>query len=137
MLRSFHYAVYTALFGQVAVPPGPPLGVNRAEQLSVEAHAEQAGSRLPLGGLRPEDREVLEPWARFWYLWVGATFLQAYLATVAPAAFLPASADEVAVLCEVFLLERAVYELGYELSYPRSSVGIPVRGILQLLETEA
>ena len=40
-------------------------------------------------GLRPEDVVNLQPWARFWYLWVSVAFLDAYLTAAANSQFLP------------------------------------------------
>ena len=37
------------------------------------------------------------------------------------------------MLLKSFLLEKAVYEVGYELNNRPAWVGIPLRGILQLL----
>ncbi|MBI2304763.1 MAG: maltose alpha-D-glucosyltransferase [Chloroflexi bacterium] len=104
MIRSFHYAVCAAL--------------------SVQS----------LPSLRPEDLPVLEPWAQQWYFWVSATFLGAYLATMKNASLLPQNPEELKVLLEAYLLEKAVYEMGYELNNRPSWIRVPLEGILQLLE---
>ena len=75
----------------------------------------------------------LAPWARFWHLWVSAAYLQAYLETAEGAAFLPAAADDLELLLDVFLVEKAVYELGYELNNRPDWVSIPLQGILQTM----
>ena len=106
MLRSFHYAAYTAL-----------------------------SSRINGGVARPEDMAVLEPCAHFWHLWVSAVFLKAYLASAAPAPFLPRTREELAILLDAYVLEKALYELGHELDNRPDWVQVPLRGILQLLET--
>ena len=41
------------------------------------------------GNIRPEDVSTLQPWVRFWNLWVSVTFVKAYLQTAGQAAFLP------------------------------------------------
>jgi maltose alpha-D-glucosyltransferase/alpha-amylase len=46
----------------------------------------------------------------------------------------PADAADFAVLLETFLLEKAVYELGYELHHRPDWLKIPVRGIEQVLK---
>jgi maltose alpha-D-glucosyltransferase/alpha-amylase len=104
MLRSFHYAAYAALLGQVA-------------------------------GVRPEDFATLEPWARFWHTWVSVTFLRSYLVTATADAFLPQTSEELQLLLDAYLLEKALYELRYELNSRPDWVRIPLQGILQLLET--
>ncbi len=74
-----------------------------------------------------------EAWAKHWRAWVSAAFLKAYLATVAPAGILPDDPDELARLLDLHLLEKAVYELGYELDNRPDWVVIPARGLEELL----
>ena len=103
MLRSFHYAPYAVLFGQA---PG------------VAFH--------------DRDIAVLEDWARTWHRWVSVAFLRAYLATADNAPFLPAAPEELERLLDAFLLDKAIYELNYELNNRPAWVGIPLRGLLAL-----
>jgi len=105
MLRSFHYAAYTSLFGHL-------------------------GSAV----VRPEDLAGLEPWARLWNVWVSSTFLNSYLEHAAPGDFLPTDRDELDILLNIYLFEKALYELGYELNNRPDWVRIPLTGILQLLQ---
>jgi trehalose synthase-fused probable maltokinase len=63
------------------------------------------------------------------------TFLQHYFATIDPA-LLPAGEAAIAHLLSVFELEKAVYELRYELDNRPDWVPIPVAGIRRLLETQ-
>jgi maltose alpha-D-glucosyltransferase / alpha-amylase len=88
-----------------------------------------------VAGVRREEFSFLEPWARFWYLWVSVAFLKAYCSAAGQAPFLPSSREELRMLLEAHLLEKAVYELGYELNNRPDWVKIPLRGILDLLET--
>ncbi len=62
-----------------------------------------------------------------------AEFLEAYLATIGPSGVLP-QAEATDRLLRVFELEKAVYELRYELAHRPDWVEIPVAGIAQLLE---
>ena len=87
------------------------------------------------GGGRPEDAERLEAWARYWYQWVSLTFLRAYLDTARGAAFVPRTVPELQLLLDVFMLDKALYELRYELNNRPDWVMIPLRGIIQLLDT--
>jgi maltose alpha-D-glucosyltransferase / alpha-amylase len=107
MLRSFHYAAYAGLFNQ-----------EKAAFSSSEA------------------RTDLEPWAQVWYLWVSAAFVQTYLAYAGSAFLLPSIRDECQVLLDAYLLEKAVYELNYELNNRPDWVHIPLQGIRQLWETK-
>jgi len=63
-------------------------------------------------------------------------FLDAYLDTVDPA-LLPSGQSAVDRLLSVFELEKAVYELRYELDNRPDWVGIPVAGIQRLIEQAA
>src|SRR5206468_10466628 len=80
MIRSFHYAGYTALW---SLAGGPPL---------------------------QENPSFLEPWIVFWYQWVAGAFLRSYLEVPSVARILPSSREEVGVLLEVLLLEKSLYE---------------------------
>jgi maltose alpha-D-glucosyltransferase / alpha-amylase len=46
----------------------------------------------------------------------------------------PGSQAEFQVLLDAHLLEKAVYEIGYELNNRPDWVRIPVRGVLEILE---
>ena len=81
---------------------------------------------------RPEDWKSLEPWARLWERSMGAEFLRAYRNTAQNAPFLPSSEDSFRKLLAIFLLDKALYELAYELSNRPTWVRIPLIGILSL-----
>jgi trehalose synthase-fused probable maltokinase len=106
MMRSFHYAPFASLLAP-------------AEGESV------AGDQL----------ERLVPWAEAWSAWVMAEFLSSYLNSADAAPFIPAGTREVAKLLRLHLLEKAIYELGYELNNRPTWVGIPLAGISRLLDT--
>jgi maltose alpha-D-glucosyltransferase / alpha-amylase len=105
MLRSFHYAAYAA---------------QREHEQRHNVH--------------PRDHHMVGQWARTWYVHAGSAFLNGYMSVMASSEILPASADEMALLLDALLLEKAVYELGYELGNRPDWVEIPLRGVLQLLE---
>jgi maltose alpha-D-glucosyltransferase / alpha-amylase len=104
MLRSFHYAAYSAL---------------REEERRGVFHG--------------KDRHFAESWADYWYYWVSAVFLRHYLKEAAPAGFLPLTQPELQILLDAFLMEKGIYELGYELNNRPDWLDIPVQGIEQLL----
>jgi maltose alpha-D-glucosyltransferase/alpha-amylase len=83
---------------------------------------------------RPDDFSRLEPWALFWQQWTSIRFVQSYLATAAGASFLPVQRQELAVLLEAFVLDKALYELHYELNNRLDWLRIPLPGVLRLLE---
>ena len=83
---------------------------------------------------RPEELAAAETWAQFWRRWVSGAFLTTYLETAGKARFLPKAREELELLLTVFLLEKAIYELGYELNNRPDWVRVPVRGIAQLVQ---
>ncbi|UCG82992.1 MAG: maltose alpha-D-glucosyltransferase [Dehalococcoidia bacterium] len=106
MIRSFHYATYMALL------------------------------RTTQPTLRPEDAPILEQWARFWYMWVSSSFLNSYLTVVNGTGIVPQDKEELKILLNAYLLDKAIYEIGYELNNRPDWVQVPLRGILQLLEAQ-
>jgi maltokinase len=61
-------------------------------------------------------------------------FLEGYLDVVRSTGILPRDPDAVAALLDAFELDKAVYELGYELANRPAWVRIPVAGILRVLD---
>jgi maltose alpha-D-glucosyltransferase / alpha-amylase len=82
---------------------------------------------------RPEDLPAMETWAAFWNTWVSAVYLKAYLELAGQAGFLPADEGELQTLLDALCLEKAVYELSYELNNRPEWVQIPLQGILAFL----
>ena len=107
MLRSFHYAAYSVVFVR-------------------------ASGRLGPG----EDARHLDPWAQYWQTYVSAAFLKSYLSVAEQASFLPVDLTELEALLDAYLLEKAIYELGYELNSRPGWTRIPLQGILQTLESK-
>ena len=85
--------------------------------------------------MRAEDVPFLEHWADLWYRQMNAVFLQSYLQTTAGAVFVPQNSDDLQVLLEAYLLDKAVYEIGYELNNRPDWVVIPIRGIKHILNS--
>jgi maltose alpha-D-glucosyltransferase/alpha-amylase len=75
---------------------------------------------------RERDREFLEQWAEQWQHYISRFYLGAYLERLGKENTLSAE-DE--VLIQTYLLEKAIYELGYELNGRPDWVNIPLRGI--------
>jgi maltose alpha-D-glucosyltransferase/alpha-amylase len=91
---------------------------------------------LKEASIRSEDIPVLEPWADLWYRYVSGIFLKSYLDTTGKAPFIPAEREELNTMLRAFLLEKAVYELGYELNNRPEWVVIPLKGIKNLIGGE-
>jgi maltose alpha-D-glucosyltransferase/alpha-amylase len=84
---------------------------------------------------RPEDLPRLEPLARRWDTEARRAFLTAYEQTVRGGVLFRSFAEMQGLLA-LFELEKAFYELRYELDNRPDWVAIPVRGILRLVEAE-
>ncbi len=104
MLRSFHYAAFGALL-----------------------------DHLRAGTLSPSMLDALEPWARLWQLWSSWAYLKEYLKAAEDANFVPHDKEELRVLLDAFLLDKAIYELGYELNNRPDWLAIPLEGVSQIL----
>ncbi len=75
------------------------------------------------GALGERDFASMEQWARLWQTSTSRAFLTEYLAVANGAPFVPRARDELRVMLEALILERALYELGREFS--RESSGQP------------
>ena len=107
MLRSFDYAAWVAL---------------RAIPVSADAG--------------PLERESLAPLAEQWVAWVSASFLLGYWSSTDSATFVPRDPEERRLLLGAFVLEKAIYEIGYELNNRPNWVDIPLRGLARLLTSD-
>jgi maltose alpha-D-glucosyltransferase/alpha-amylase len=84
---------------------------------------------------RTDDPVLLRPWARFWNRWVSVAYLRGYLDATAQAGLLPTTRGELAFLLDIHLLEKATYELAYELNNRPDFVDVPIMGILDILHS--
>lgn len=104
MLRSFHYAAYVA-------------STSARQQLADQ----------------PEAQSRIAALAAQWQASASAEFLRSYRSTAGDAKFVPSDTAEFDALLKMFLLEKAVYELGYELNNRPSWLAIPLEGIRDIL----
>jgi maltose alpha-D-glucosyltransferase/alpha-amylase len=82
---------------------------------------------------RAEDAARMANAASCWGFWVSLVFLQDYVEVGRGGGFLPASKQELKTVLDLYLLQKAVYELNYELNNRPEWVAVPIRGILQLM----
>ncbi len=79
-------------------------------------------------------QEKMEDAVSYWYKGVTHSFLNSYRETIKGNAVLNAGEEELKYLLQFHLLEKAVYELGYELNARPAWVKIPLRGIQQVIK---
>jgi maltose alpha-D-glucosyltransferase/alpha-amylase len=82
---------------------------------------------------RPEDHEQMEPWAKLWISAVSGEFLRSYKAAMGDSSIIPVDGDDFQLVLNAYVLDKALYELGYELNNRPDWVRIPLTGILSLL----
>jgi trehalose synthase-fused probable maltokinase len=80
-----------------------------------------------------EDVTRMSVYAEGWNSAVAERYLAKYFETAKGASYLPATQAEIQTVLELHLLEKAIYELGYELNNRPTWVGIPLQGIGKLL----
>ena len=84
---------------------------------------------------RPDEAKNLELWAGLWHNAVSIEFLRAYrIAIEATNPYLIPQPAQAQLLLNGYLLEKALYELLYELDNRQAWVRIPLAGILTLLQ---
>jgi maltose alpha-D-glucosyltransferase/alpha-amylase len=82
-----------------------------------------------------DNYEDMQEWAREWEGNTRAAFLDGYEGGAAGCASYPEDPEHLNALVELFTLEKAFYEIRYELDNRPDWVGIPIRGILELLDS--
>jgi maltose alpha-D-glucosyltransferase / alpha-amylase len=82
---------------------------------------------------RPGAPETLAQWADLWETWTTAAFLRGYFSTAGNAVFIPQEPTQRDELLRLFVLDKALYELNYELNNRPDWLRIPLAGILRLV----
>jgi maltose alpha-D-glucosyltransferase/alpha-amylase len=88
---------------------------------------------LTLGTERAEPLETLEPWIQRWEERTREAFLAGYAEGARGTPSYPENEEHARALIDLFTLEKALYEIRYELDNRPDWVGIPIRGILDLM----
>ncbi|MBS7563311.1 maltose alpha-D-glucosyltransferase [Mucilaginibacter sp. Bleaf8] len=96
-------------------------------------HYAAYGSLFLDNQIRVEDIEKLIPHVEQWYHYMSGFFMQSYLETVKDSSFVPKSTEDLEILLQTFLLQKAVYELNYELNNRPAWVVVPIRGIKSIV----
>jgi trehalose synthase-fused probable maltokinase len=80
----------------------------------------------------PDEYAPLEPWADTWRYWASSAFLRGYLQAMDTSMLVPRG-RAYRVLIDAFTIDKALYELGYELNNRPEWVRIPLIGIEKLI----
>ncbi len=93
-------------------------------------------TKLKGNGVRPENAGQLRIWARFWIVWAAVHYLKGYLQATVNSSFMPKTQEEIRLMLETYMIEKAIYELAYELNNRPDWVDIPIMGILDILQSD-
>ena len=85
----------------------------------------------------PDGVEGAETMAHAWRAHAARTFLKGWRDGAADARSRPESPEAEAALLKLFLLQKAFYEINYEVANRPDMVRVPIRGVLDLLEEPA
>ena len=118
--------------------PARPLPERRGKTLAMRDMAGmirsfQYAAYTALSEQTSERKSSAEPWAVFWNTCVSATYLKAYFSAAERLPFVPMDAEERRLVFDAFLLQKALYEVAYELNNRPDWIHIPLRGILSLM----
>jgi maltose alpha-D-glucosyltransferase / alpha-amylase len=83
--------------------------------------------------VKPDDLDYFEQCVNLWVQWSSRVFLRAYLEAAKDGGFLPGTREEFQALLDIFLLDKAIYEMGYELNNRPDWLRIPFKGLLTLM----
>jgi maltose alpha-D-glucosyltransferase/alpha-amylase len=75
-------------------------------------------------------------WAELWSTWMSAQFLEGYFRTSRSASYLPKDKTDLTILLKVFLLEKALYEIEYELGHRPDWIHIPIDAVIRMIDSE-
>jgi maltose alpha-D-glucosyltransferase/alpha-amylase len=85
---------------------------------------------------RPEDLEQFLPWAKACQTWVSVAFLKGYLETASGYPFIPANQTDFFKALLPFVVDKAIYEINYELNNRPDWLKVPVSSLLQYLKAD-
>jgi len=89
-------------------------------------------SLINFSARHPSGIASLQPWAQLWVQCIAAEFLRAYRESARGAKFVPGNSEDFRKLLGVFLVDKALYEVLYELNARPAWVRIPLMGIVSL-----
>jgi trehalose synthase-fused probable maltokinase len=121
--------------------PARPLDQRRRKQLALRdvagmirsLHYASRAAATHAAKSHPAQAESIDDWTAEWYRRSSEAFLATYRCKAGRADFLPASDDEFRAALSLCILEKAIYELQYELNNRPEWVYLPLGALLELL----
>ncbi|MDQ3032761.1 MAG: maltose alpha-D-glucosyltransferase [Myxococcota bacterium] len=95
-----------------------------------------AAAALRSDRVRTQDEARLASWAHVWTQWVSAAWLDAWLVASGDAPFVPRDRAVLERMLDFYLFEKGIYEVRYELNNRPEWLAIPLRGLVDLLDSE-
>ncbi|WP_247233183.1 maltose alpha-D-glucosyltransferase [Telluribacter sp. SYSU D00476] len=83
--------------------------------------------------IRDEDIPKLTPYAELWVHYVSGFFMESYLQTVEGSQFIPKEKEDLNMMIQTYMLEKAIYDLNRELRYRPDWAMVPLRIIKTIL----
>ncbi len=115
--------------------PARPLSERRSKGLALRDVAGMLRSFDYAVHAAPEARGKDPAWPAFWLTQVNDSYLKGYYETAGDQTYISSDADENQLFLDIFLLQKALYEVAYELNNRPDWVHIPLRGILSIFST--
>ncbi|MEJ2052822.1 MAG: putative maltokinase, partial [Calditrichaceae bacterium] len=84
-------------------------------------------------GFQVGDITFLEKWAAIWSQYISGLFIKSYRSAIRSGQFAPKNKDEFELLLNFFMLDKAIYELSYEIDNRPDWMLIPMEGIMNIL----
>lgn len=81
-----------------------------------------------------DDLPKLEYWAAQWFHYISRFYLTAYFDRTESQGFIPTDKKQLQTLLRTFIIEKAIYEVGYEMNNRPNWLKIPLRGVLYELQ---
>lgn len=101
------------------------------------AYAAATARRTLPADIDEPSRESRQSWIAWWEAEAGNAFVAGYRAAIGDCPSFPADGQAAASLLKLFLLEKALYEVGYELANRPDWLPIPLEGTLGILGADA
>ena len=98
---------------------------------SIDYATSAALTRAP--NLKPEEESALTAQVKDWSERLAGAYWDSYRETLGDSALWPADADAQRALLDIFLLEKALYEIEYELSNRPAWAAIPLDATLRMV----